>query len=261
MPPQSAFYGKKRLNVLQHLMGSWHKEHWDSERFMWFCTLLTRTTRCLEKKREKNTIEWVRGKGLKKVMPPLPPPPSLKCISGEPNRIIRIRKIAFFLFNDCCLNGLCSSAYIWGLLQGIPTVVWRKCCGSSVTPGIVEPGVCKTPEWRLVSLNAERGEKQQVGSLFSMCSSRKLCGPETICCFSGWASQLPVSVGFVPSSHLTWNPAQWFVFVTAGSPQTLSAASLSHRHCCVTTHHRGAHILLNLQEWACGPHLITNKPA
>lgn len=113
------------------------------------------------------------------------------------------------------------------------------------------------PEWKLISLNAEGGDKQQAGSLFKAHSSRKFCGGETICFLAGQAWWAPTSVGFLPSSDSAWNPVQWSMFVTAeeapnpwGWKPSGMATAVSHRHCCVDACHTGQPVLLNLQERA-----------
>lgn len=177
---------------------------------------------------------------------------NMKCVSWELTRVISIRKIAFCVFKQVLSYWSLQFNLYLKSLAGCSTVVWRKFYESNAILDIVESGVCKMPEWKLASLNAEGVVKQHVRSFIRECKCRKLCDKDTRL-LDKHHSYRPL--GLLPSGVSAWTPVQWILFVTTESSQFLAlkakiCAALRHVHCCVTPPYpsHGTTHFIDLQE-------------
>lgn len=123
---------------------------------------------------------------------------------------------------------------------------------------------CLKERWKIGFPVAERREKQQVGSLSTARSSRKLCGLEALASFQDKCH----SYLFRLSAFMWLNPKSSLVIsvcdcrrspVLGAESQAAWTIALSHRHCYWTACHTAVPVLLSLQDRILCPALVSNE--
>lgn len=146
-------------------------------------------------------------------------------------------------------------------MKDVPTTGWRASQVSYLMLGQVF-AKCLKERWKTGFPVAERGEKQQVGSLSTACSPRKLCGLEALASFQdkchSYLSRLSAFMCLNPKSNLVISVCDCRRSPVLGAEsQAAWTIALSHRHCCWTACHTTVPVLLSLQEQILCPTLVS----